>query len=121
MKVLGIVASVIGILAFFGIANYDDLKDALSSGKDPDEAVVGDCIDAVADGEITVVSCEQDSADYKVVGRLPYDSMAYDRSPNPPVVDEDPDAFVTCINAGYYVREQFVIANGGEVLCVEEI
>lgn len=67
-KVLGIVASVIGILAFLGITDFDDLENVFADPK------AGDCVRS--DGD-TVVSCGDDDAVYTVLDRFDYDENAF--------------------------------------------
>lgn len=79
-KYLGIIASVIGILAFFGISNWEELTGDVSSSS----IGRGDCItgfefnldNAIYDEK--PVSCDDSEAVWEVLGRFPYDPTAHE-------------------------------------------
>ncbi|WP_415644555.1 hypothetical protein [Stackebrandtia soli] len=138
-KILGIVASVIGILAFFGITSCDELKDAVSSSSPSsndeaatiDDAAVGDCLRLV-DNHIYLVSCDDGAAEYLIAARISYDDQAYYKwsgSPNEGG-SKAHNAMAGCaLEMGYPYRPLFTsdtsrifwISDNRELLCTERI
>ncbi|CAM3294259.1 hypothetical protein [Stackebrandtia soli] len=86
-KMLGIIASVIGILAFFGISNCDDLKNAMSSSESPGDGDIGDCVYArrIEEGagiDMVLVDCDDSKANgyiYEIV----WGTIDENRCPDP--------------------------------------
>jgi hypothetical protein len=82
-KILGVIASVLAILAFLGIANWEDLTNTKlpwSGGDDVDDIAgieVGDCFEDTSDP--VPIPCDEVGLTYEVLARVPYDESNYER------------------------------------------
>lgn len=137
---IGLIASVIGILAFFGITNWQELKDFISSGSSHsspgavEKVAVGDCISIelsiMNSGEASDFrpdACEPtvERGTYKVLGILPYDRGAYAWGGKTRPPTEIGNEIGTCgLGMGWDKSTSFnafsiYTAKGREVVCIQ--
>ncbi|GAA2259251.1 hypothetical protein GCM10009853_010290 [Glycomyces scopariae] len=100
-----VVVSVLAILAFFGIANWEDLSGSKSADSDADQDLadigIGDCFELEVFDDIAPVSCDTPGEYvYEVLGRVPFNEYAYEaywgHSPSTEHATEDHYEIASC-------------------------